>query len=93
MVEISTIVPNGIEILQQSALTAEADLENWLAGVRDPNNLWRGKTKILRGVEAWLCSNCPSSPSQERYDDVLSQPGLLRTGGICAGTCALSADE
>jgi hypothetical protein len=46
VVEISTIVPNGIEILEQSALTAEADLENWLAGVRDPNNFGAGRQKF-----------------------------------------------
>jgi glyoxylase I family protein len=46
VVEISTIVPNGIEILEQSAVTAETDLKNWLAGVHDSNNQWRGKTKI-----------------------------------------------
>jgi glyoxylase I family protein len=44
MVEVSTIVPNGIAILEEAARTAEHDLANWLEGVRESNNQWRGKT-------------------------------------------------
>jgi glyoxylase I family protein len=46
VVEVSTIVPNGIGILEQAALTAGADLQTWLAGVHESNNRWRGKTKV-----------------------------------------------
>jgi hypothetical protein len=44
MVEVSTTVPNGIAILEEAARTAEHDLGNWLEGVRESNNQWRGKT-------------------------------------------------
>jgi glyoxylase I family protein len=46
VVEISTIVPNGIEILEQAAVSADTDLKTWLDGVHDSNNRWRGKTEV-----------------------------------------------
>jgi glyoxylase I family protein len=45
IVEISTIVPNGLPILEAAAKTAAADLSRWLDGVRESNNRWRGTTK------------------------------------------------
>jgi glyoxylase I family protein len=45
IVEISTIVPNGIPILETAEKTAAVDLARWLDGVREPNNRWRGTTK------------------------------------------------
>jgi catechol 2,3-dioxygenase-like lactoylglutathione lyase family enzyme len=44
IVEVSTIVPNGIEILEKAARTADADLTRWLAGARSSNNTVRGTT-------------------------------------------------
>ncbi|WP_323051320.1 VOC family protein [Caballeronia mineralivorans] len=46
VVEISTIVPNGIEILEDAAASAEPDLKVWLDGVHESNNRWRGKTEV-----------------------------------------------
>jgi hypothetical protein len=46
VVEISTIVPNGIEILEDAAASAEPDLKAWLDGVHESNNRWRGKTEV-----------------------------------------------
>ena len=44
IVEVSTIVPNGAEILAESAATAEAQMKAWLEGEKSGNNRWRGHT-------------------------------------------------
>ncbi|MES2263639.1 MAG: VOC family protein [Pseudomonadota bacterium] len=52
VVEVSTIVPDGVAILEESARTAEHDLMAWLDGVRESNNRWRGHTHLGQADEA-----------------------------------------
>jgi glyoxylase I family protein len=46
IVEVSTIVPNGCEILAEAERTADRDMAAWLDGVREGNNKWRGHTEL-----------------------------------------------
>ncbi len=41
-VELAVDVPGTGEIMAEARLTARATLDNWLAGVREGNNRWRG---------------------------------------------------
>jgi len=43
---LSQLAKNGIEILEQAAVSADTDLKTWLDGVHDSNNRWRGKTEV-----------------------------------------------